>query len=264
MRATPVAAPPDDADLRWFFSESDAAIGFSSSFDPLCAIAQAGPSDGSSAGRSPDGKMVRIVGQSPSGAALPARKLRALSEAWAAVDASNRQVLWAAYARHRVHPQHKKKLGHWPAVVMMLEVVTAAYAETCARLEVAHRRRLERQGAARVTLEREVERTVDEDGNVSVRRIKTVAVSRGEATRPDVPSLLEWLTESVGPRIDQTALRCGVSATKPACCAVHDSEARVLAAWDEWDKARHAALRRHGITRREATPRTFTFRRDVE
>lgn len=256
-----ISAPAHDADLTWLFEMAESAIGWASSFDPLCAIAMSGLNDGSGAARSPDGRMVRIVGKGPGGQPLPAAKLRALTEAWNALPVASRQVLHGAYARHRVHPQHKKKLGHWPGVVVILPMVVEQYDDACRRIQANHLRH-QAQSEPEVRTSR-ASHSIDDGERVQHDQHGTV-VYRPGGSQAEVPTLLEWLTESRGPRIDAGKLRCGDSVSGTNCCAVHTSESAVGDAWAAWNELKVAALKRHNMLRHRATPRSFSFRRDED
>jgi hypothetical protein len=170
-----------------------------------------------------------------------------------------KRVLFAAYARHKVHQQHAQKLGHWPAVVMILTSVQRGYEAACERIQTAHAGKLHS-----TTSSMRREQSVDEDGSVSVQQMATTAAYFDGPAHAEAPSLLEWLTGSRGPRIDASALSCGVEAGAVGCCAKHDAGRAVLAAWEQWDRARVESLRGHGLKTFRQTPRKFVFRRDDE
>lgn len=263
MNAPPMAAPANDADLTWLFDVAESAIGWASSFDPLCAIAMSGLTDGSSSGRSPDGRMVRVVGKSAAGRPRAAAKLRALTEAWNALSSHDRAVLFAGYASHRVHPQHRKRLGNWPGVILVLPSVIAAYRAAGARIAANDARR-----RAAFPVEIRAGRSSHDvaDGEAVSRSHAGTVAYRPGAAPPAIPTLLEWLTETNGPRIDSDALRCGASARArgEVCCAVHAAEDEVRRAWTNWNAVRVAALKQHGLLAYRATPRGFVFRREED
>jgi plasmid stability protein len=264
-------APPEDADLRWYFNDASAAVGFSSSFDPLCAIAQSGPSDGSGSGRSPDGKMVRVLDMS----SKPARRLRALDEAWSKMTAEHRAVLRQAYDKERTRQhRHMRKLGHWPGVLAELNSVKEQYAQAMAKAQAAHENTI---GPPVYVSQRTEQRVVDgEEG----REVKTsseavLMVTRNKPVHVAMPSVVDWLLATKGPRIDSSRLRCSAT-TDVQCsiivlgqtqnvdwrCAIHAATIAVNQAWQAWDVARHRALKAHGIVKGVRTPRDFVFRRD--
>jgi hypothetical protein len=196
--------------------------------------------------------MVRVVDT------YAARRLRALTQAWRALTVQHRQVLWWAYNKTQVHPQHRRKLGHWPRVLIELEVVQGMYREARQKIQAAHENKLTRH----VTRERVALSEVE--GREASEIVATLTASWSGAAHAVAPSIFEWVTNTSGPRIDAARLRCGAVPGERGCCAIHDASRAVDEAWACWQVAKLESLRAHRIVRTARTPRDFVFRRESE
>lgn len=127
-------APSDDADLRWLFWESEAALGFRSGFGSVIERGRVGTVI--RYGADTDGKMTgndRVVSWLNREGAI-GRERRLLGYL-AQISPRHVEILWRAYGPHAVHAQVTQVLGVWAPVVLLTRAATKGYEAANAKRE---------------------------------------------------------------------------------------------------------------------------------
>lgn len=254
--------PVEDSELTWLFRWSAADVGFSAVDYRNVRGSVSTSGDARIVGRGMTAlphESMRARGRGRD-YEPPITKLRRLEAALEKMRPDQRRVLFAAYTRHEVHLQSRRKFGLWPGVLLLTTRVQSDYQTAIDKIRTKHERIVEIDRADRTEWAGIIREVVGQCriprseqrgmARFATRMAKDLSTTASMGMVVLVPTIVQWLTDA-----KSADLRCNPKPCSPRC-AVHEAEELVADAWDAWVIAsnRYRPIR---------TPQHFVFDRNA-